>query len=313
MKVDLLDLDKSGFPNLVLMKLSAWHRARGDSTSLNFPLGADMGYASCVFSWNRHKLVSVPPHYQLGGSVLNSVVLPPEIEHITPDYNLYGLDYSLGFTSRGCLRRCDFCIVPQKEGSIRPSASIYEFWVPAHQKLRLLDNNFLASPNWRQTLADIRAEGIKVDFTQGLDIRLLTKAKAEWLHSVNRWGNLYFAFDDIRYERAVHRGIRLLADAGFNINMQMLGFYLLLTPGSHFSQDVHRINILADYGVKIFPMFYLPQATDKKAWNIPRMHSTDLGIKPFNGSRRGYNKLIRLLAWKKAVQEVSGGQDPPQS
>ena len=294
-----MDLDQSGFPNLALMKLSAFHKAKGDSTTLNFPLGAQTGYVSCVFSWNRQKIAKVPSHYQTGGSAMNGQTLPLDIEHLKPDYSLYGLDYSLGFTSRGCPRRCDFCIVPSKEGTITPWASIHEFWDPSHKHLRLLDNNLLAAPNWRQTLSDIRGEGIQVDFNQGLDIRLMTPEIAEQLYSLKLWGrHIYFAFDDIRQERAVHKGIGLLAAAGFK--MSTLSFFVLFKPDGAYSDDVRRINMLAEYGVAVFPMFYVPPGSGRKMWDIPKMHAPDLGIKPFHGSRRGFNKLIRLLSWKKA-------------
>ncbi|KKL92475.1 hypothetical protein LCGC14_1884300 [marine sediment metagenome] len=298
MKVTLLDLDASRFPNLALMKLAAWHKGKGDSVALNFPLGADRGYASCVFSWHRDRLHTVPDTYQAGGAALNGSVLPSEIEHQMPDYDLYGLDYSLGFTSRGCPRHCDFCLVPRKEGAVAPWSTIYEFWDPAHQRIRLLDNNLLAAPNWRTTLTDIHRERIAVEFTQGLDIRLLTPHKAETLRRLKLWGELDFAFDDVAYERAVHKGIEVLRTAGFTISR--LSFFLLFRPETHSANDFRRLQVMADYGVAVYPMFYTPLDAARKGWTIPRQHNPDVGIPLVRGPRPQFLKLIRLLAWKLA-------------
>ena len=143
MKVLLTDLDVAThyrpFPNLVLMKLSAYHKARGDEVYLNFPLCQfDIEYASCVFSWNKRGASKLSQDAVIGGSGIDiGAKLPPEVEHIMPDYTLYpNVDFSLGFTSRGCIRKCSWCIVPEKEGSIQAWANIYEFWDRRHREIR---------------------------------------------------------------------------------------------------------------------------------------------------------------------------------
>src|SRR3990172_4691857 len=114
MRVLLLDLDirsrKRPFPNLALMKVSAWHKSKGDIVERNFPLfKSDITYGSCVFTWNSPAFLD--PTIQYGGSGIDmKVELPVMIEHTMPDYNLYPMDFSLGFTSRGCLRKCQFCL-----------------------------------------------------------------------------------------------------------------------------------------------------------------------------------------------------------
>ncbi|GAJ01032.1 unnamed protein product, partial [marine sediment metagenome] len=110
-------------PNLALMKLSAYHKAKGDQVFLNFPLNRpDITYASCVFTWNAKRRATVPHGATVGGSGIDlKAELLPEVEHIMPDYSLYpGIDSSMGFTSRGCIRKCPWCIVPEKEGQIKP-------------------------------------------------------------------------------------------------------------------------------------------------------------------------------------------------
>jgi hypothetical protein len=263
MKVLLMDLDllqqkrqrKHIFPNLALMKLSAYHRAKGDEVYLNFPLNRpDITYVSCVFTWNKKNISTVSDGAIVGGSGIDlNTELPPEVEHIMPDYSLYpDVDFSLGFTSRGCIRKCPWCIVPEKEGGIKPWSRIYEFWDRPHRKILLLDNNLLAAPNWRQTMEDLIAEGIEVDFNQGLDIRLVNEDSVFYLRRVKA-KQLRFAFDDIGYEKAVRRGIELLLKNG--ISARKLSFYVLVG----FNGDdtaIRRMKLLKSYDVDVYPMLY---------------------------------------------------------
>lgn len=299
MKVLLMDLDitnrRKPSPNLALMKLSAYHKSRGDEVYLNFPLQKpDITYASCVFTWNIKRKPSVPDSAIVGGSGIDlKAELTPEAEHIMPDYGLYPnvaplwKDASIGFTSRGCIRRCPWCIVPEKEGSIKPWTRIYEFWDRRHRKIVLLDNNLLAAPNWRQTMEDLIAEGLKVDFNQGLDIRLLNEENLDYLKQV-KTEELRFAFDHIGYEKVVREGIELLLANG--LGSRKLSFYFL----HGFSDDdmcVERLKILASYNVEVYPMAYRgpdgkePGRRILKVDDIPLLH----------GSRRNIDKFLRLV------------------
>lgn len=294
MKVNLMDLDMNNkrrvFPNLALMKLSAYHKVKGDQVFLNFPLAqCDITYASCVFTWNRDKANGLVAEF--GGSGINiSAKLPDEIEHIKPDYTLYpDARWSMGYSSRGCPRRCPWCIVPRKEGDIRSWARIYEFWDRSHKKIKLLDNNILAAPNWRQTMEDILAEDLEVDFNQGLDIRLINAENLDYLKRVKA-KELRFAFDDIAYERPVREGIRLLLDNG--LRARKLSFYFLYGFPNISEECVERVKILASYNVEVYPMAY--KGSDgkepkrrilKDVENIPLLH----------GSRRNIDKFLRLI------------------
>jgi len=294
MKVVLMDLDvikqRRPFPNLALMKLSAYHKAKGDEVFLNFPLfQPDITYASCVFTWNAKGRASVPNGAIVGGSGIDlKAKLLPEVEHIMPDYNLYPrVDSSMGFTSRGCIRKCPWCIVPEKEGSIKSHASPYEFLDRRFKKIMLLDNNLLACSSWHDVFADLMNIGLEVDFRQGLDIRLVNDEVAKCLVQL-KIKQLRFAFDDIAYESAVRRGIEFLLANG--INSRHLSFYTLVS----FNDDdkiVERVNILHSYNVEIYPMPY--RGMDGKVSarrilevaNIPLMH----------GARRNINKFLRLV------------------
>ena len=292
MKVLLMDLDiikVSPFPNLALMKLSAYHKARGDQVYLNFPLDrSDITYASCVFTWNTKRKATVPDGAIVGGSGIDlKVELPPEVEHIMPDYSLYPrVDFSLGFASRGCIRKCPWCIVPEKEGQIRPWARIYEFWDCRHQKITLLDNNLLAAPNWRLTMDDLIAEELEVDFNQGLDIRLVNEETVGYLKRV-KTKQLRFAFDDFAYESAVRRGIELLVKNG--IASRKLLFYVLYGFGDD-NTAVERVNILRSYNVDIYPMGY-KGADGKEPKRKLLYHGTEL----WHGPRRNISKFLRVV------------------
>jgi len=294
MDLDLLQQNRRRkyiFPNLALMKLSAYHKARGDEVYLNFPLQPpDITYASCVFTWNAKRKASIPNGAHVGGSGIDlKAKLPPEVEHIMPDYNLYpGVHSSIGFTSRGCIRKCRWCIVPEKEEGIRPAARIYEFLDCQYRKITLLDNNLLAAPNWRQTMEDLIAEELEVDFNQGLDIRLLNEENLDYLKRVKAKG-LRFAFDHIGYEKAVREGIELLLANG--LGSRKLSFYFLYGFPVIEQECVERVKILASYNVDIYPMAYKgpdgkePQRRILKVDDIPLLH----------GSRRNIDKFLRLV------------------
>ena len=259
-------------PNLALMKLAAWHKARGDQVELNFPLGEyGLVYASCVFPKNRERIETLPFDGVIAGGSGWDLRggLPPEIEHTMPDYSLYGCDFSMGFTSRGCIRRCPWCVVPEKEGGIQPGASIYEFWDRRHDRIKLLDNNLLAAPNWKETLRDLASQDLEVDFNQGLDIRLIDDEKAFWLAEVRfgRW--LRFSFDRPAMEKQVREGIEMLRSSG--IPPRCLSFYMLIGFDTTFEQDMERLNLLESYGCDVFAMRYqqVNEVKPRVAWDGP--------------------------------------------
>ena len=268
MKVGLLDLDNTGFPNLALMKLSAWHKQKGDDIWFNFPLNeVDQTYVSCVFPKNRHKLPSLdhivfggtgfgwPGRYSVGFlECLPDSELPPQIEHTKPDYSLYNATASYGFTSRGCIRHCPWCVVPEKEGNIKSNATIYEFWDRKYRNIILLDNNLLASPNWRMTLTDLLMENLRVDFNQGLDIRLVNTENADYLAKLKYIKRLRFAFDDIRMEKQFRKGIDILKKV--KITLSSLSIYFLIGFNSSLEEDLERLRIIQGYGASPFAMKY---------------------------------------------------------
>ena len=252
-KVLLIDID-SKIPNLALMKLSAYHKNRGDEVELNWYFGKhDMVYASCIFKENKKLLNELPFANAIkGGSGTEdwSITLPDNVEHVMPDYDLYHCDYSMGFATRGCFRKCPFCIVRNKEGKLKPWSDIYEWWDKRHRKLLFLDNNILGSrQHFFKICEQVRKEKLRVDFNQGLDIRLMDDELAEALGSLTH-EQYRFAFDNMEDEEAVRKGIKLLEKYGVKCNR----FYVLCAYNTTLEQDLYRLNLLKELGQRAYLM-----------------------------------------------------------
>ena len=178
-RIGLVDVDGHHYPNLVLMKLSAWHKKQGDTVEWADPGRAyDKVYKSKIFSWTKDNTPDYDCDTEYGGTGYGdySKVLPDEIEHTCPDYSLYSIeDTAYGFTTRGCIRGCSFCIVPKKEGKIRPHAEIEEF-LDGKKHLILMDNNIVAHEHGIRQLEKCREHKIAVDCNQGMDARIISKS-----------------------------------------------------------------------------------------------------------------------------------------
>lgn len=256
MKVRLVDVD-SKIPNLALMKISAYHKAKGDDVDFYNPLfdKPDLIYASKIFDFTPDFMYYPDCEIVKGGSGYDlKAELLAEIESQFPDYSLYRCDYAIGFTTRGCVRKCPFCIVPQKEGYIRIVGDIYDFW-NGQEYLMLLDNNLTAVPeHFEKILKQLIKHEIKTDFSQGLDIRLIEPEMAQLLSKVKLWKQIHFAWDDIRIEKAVRRGIEILTKNG--VSKHKLMFYVLIGFKSTPEEDLYRVETLRGLGVDPFVMPY---------------------------------------------------------
>ena len=260
LNIGLIDVDSHNFPNLCLMKLSAYHKAKGDRVCWWNPLFRfDIVYQSRVFTdtyskdtiriTNAERVIKGGTGYGPGPD------LPDEVEHIYPDYSLYP-QYSqtaYGFLSRGCPRGCGFCIVGGKEGRrSRKVADLSEFW-RGQREIKLLDANLLACPdheNLLQQLADSRA---LVDFSQGLDIRLTTPDNIALLNRV-RTKAVHFAWDNPEEDltRYFQRFLELTAIKSSR-NRRV---YLLTNYGSTHEQDLYRVETLRGMGYDPYVMIY---------------------------------------------------------
>ncbi len=274
MRILLIDAD-STIPNLALMKLSAWHKARGDIVSFSEP-DPDRIYGSIVFKKNRHLLSGIQSFYPdaeiiLGGSGfdLKSQLLP-EVEAFCPDYSLYEMDYSLGFTSRGCPNHCYFCWVPEKEGKYKrwhhPA-----LWV-RHKKAKLLDNNWYADRDWFFQMSNWFIEhDVAVDLTQGMDIRLLTPEIASQLRLLKWCASMHFAFDDEKYTQAVLDGIQTMKKEGMEKTLRhKVFFYVYCHDDAHYESAVARCRLLKDHGTSAFVMFNCENRSTPRVRHLQR-------------------------------------------
>lgn len=257
MKIGLFDID-SKYHNLALMKLSAYHKQKGDEVEFYNPLldsTYNIIYCSKIFRKSHKNDGYIRKRMICGGSGFEYLTLLPKyIEHINPDYELYNLEYSLGFTTRGCNRNCPFCIVPEKEGKIREHAEVEEFKNPGSNIIVLLDNNFLALPSYTKKLQLFIKKGWQIDFNQGLDIRLINKENAKLLAKVKHYKRIHFAWDQIGYEKEIKKGLRTLFKAGIKPHRIMI--FVLCGFDTTSEEDLYRFNELIGLGVDPFIMVY---------------------------------------------------------
>lgn len=257
MRIGIIAVDNK-IPNLALMKLSAWHKQQGDTVELYQPMFScvDKIYSSKVFN-NTPDYCYYPEGIEIvkGGYGYNNEHLSLEQEKIYPDYSLFSCDYAMGYTTRGCIRNCKFCIVPKREGKIRiVSPDIYSFW-KGQKNIMLLDNNILAIPgHFRYICSQLYEENIAVDFCQGLDIRLLTEEVMKYFQYVKIWKQIRFAWDNMKDEVQVINGIRLLNQ--YRTPLSRIMFYVLIGYNTTPEEDMHRVLLLRENKVTPFVMPY---------------------------------------------------------
>jgi len=224
--------------NLALMKLSAYHKACGDEVLLNMPIiPADYTYASVLFE--KNKKVFIADEY--GGPAFNGNTVNV---YLTPDYDLYPHnDFSLGYTFRGCYRKCEFCKVPKIERDFK-HYSIWTFHDPKFKKICLLNNNTFFDNQWRETFEEIWDADLTVVDENGYDLRLLDDEKTDALKHTRFDDKLHFAWDKIQDEKEIIRGLELLKKHKIN-NTHI---YVLIGYDTTLEQDLYRCQKLIDLG-----------------------------------------------------------------
>ena len=288
MKIGLIDVDGHNYPNLPLMKLSAWHKAKGDhvewyDTWSGLFQEYDKVYLSKVFSFTEDYSQPIyAKEINRGGTGYcittengkeifdkgKNTNLPSEIEHIYPDYSLYleqTKDTAFGFMSRGCPRGCSFCHVKDKEGLCSTKvANLNEFW-NGQKNIELLDPNTLACKEWKDILNQLIESKAKVNFNQGLDIRMMNEEKAEMLSMIPIYA-IHFAWD--RYEdKEIIQPKFMTFRKSSKINSHDLQVYVLVGDKERriLDSDLERIYWLRENGFAPYVMIY-----DKKG--LPKGH-----------------------------------------
>lgn len=265
MKIGLIDVDGHNFPNLALMKISAWHKQRGDTVDwCNRLEQYDKVYKAKVFDFtpDDQTVIQADEIFKGGtGYGLNNK-LPRDIENMCPDYGLYPqYKEAYGFLTRGCPRGCEFCIVGKKEGlRSEKVADLKQFW-NGQKEIKLLDPNLLACIDWKELLQQLIDSKAWVDFTQGLDIRLMTDEKADMLNQVKA-KMIHFAWDN--YEFKTYEALKRFRPF-INLDFRRLRVYVLTNFNTTHEQDVERVYKLRelDYDpyIMIYDKYNAPQKT----------------------------------------------------
>lgn len=277
MKIGLIDVDGHNYPNLPLMKISAWHKSHGDNVTwygVMFGGHYDKVYMSKVFSFtpdyeyfiDADEIIKGGTGYAIsleGGKErydkTKDKALPYEIEHIYPDYSLYPemtKDTAFGFLTRGCPRGCDFCHVKDKEGRCSHKvADLSEFW-RGQKNIILCDPNILACKEHLQLLQQLADSKAKVNFNQGLDIRLITDKNLEILKQI-RLDSIHFAFDRWQDKDIIEPKLRDFKEkTGYNRSKGHVMVYILCNFDTTIEQDIYRIQLCRELNFSPYPMIY---------------------------------------------------------
>lgn len=294
-KALLIDID-STIPNVALMRISTWRKSLGIETGFNVTDPTEV-WASCIFHKNKHLTDGLKFYYpnakiDVGGVGIDlHKTLPKEVEALMPDYSIYPTcDYDVGFTSRGCDRGCYFCVVPKKEGKFHIVQHPSEFHDPSHKSIMLLDNNILLDKDWFFEVTDwIMANDMKVDFNQGLDLRLMDKDIAKRIADLKPMKYWHFAFDSMNYRDSVIDGIKMLRDAGVNIRNKT-NIYVYLHDDSQYEDALERCKILRELDALPYIMvnrdaIRTQRMTDLKRWTRPQIF--------FTTTFEEYNRSVR--------------------
>lgn len=295
MRIGLVDVDaesrgKVTFPNLALMKLSAWHKQRGDTVEWYTPISGhfDKVYMAKVFGDEYTRdyqyyvdadqiirggsgyAISIKDGKEVYDKSLDSD-LPYEIDHVFPDYSLYGItDTAYGFLTKGCPRGCDFCHVKNMQGrSVRTVARLPEFW-NGQKNIKLLDPNLTASKDYMMHMQDLAESKAYIDFTQGLDIRFLTPERIEALRKV-RYTKIHFAWD--RPEEDLEpqfRQVSCILKGKRKTLHGVVSAYVLTNFSSTHEQDLHRIQVLRECDIQPYVMIYRKETAPKETRQLQR-------------------------------------------
>ena len=260
MKIGLIDVDSHNFPNLCLMKLSAYHKAKGHTVEWWNAKGRyDLVYKSRVFTDTYSKdTITVTNAEQVifGGTGYDTKNrLPPEVEHSYPDYSIYPQFFVIayGFLTRGCPRNCGFCIVSSKEGrkSVKV-ADLSEFW-KWQPEIKIMDANLLACPDHENLIEQLIRSRAWVDFSQGLDIRLVNRDNVSLLNRV-RIKAVHFAWDNPDEDLTGY--FQRFLDLTAIKSSRQRRVYVLTNYGSTHEQDLYRVNTLRAMGFDPYVMIY---------------------------------------------------------
>jgi len=279
MTVRLTQLDGK-LPNLALMKLSHWHKAKGDTVvfkeSINrdfFEPQYDLVYGSAIFVETQKKAELFKKQFPgavIGGTgydmtlKVEDIIGCGEYEYENYDYSIYPrFSHSIGFTQRGCRLRCSFCVVPRKEGKNTVVNSIYDIWREGtEKKIHLLDNDFFGQKDWEKRSDEIIEGKFKVCFNQGINVRLIHKEGAaklvqmKYMDDQFKKRRIYTAWDNRRDENIFMKGIGIMLDAGVRPRHIMVYMLCGYWSWEKWEDILYRCQTMKDMGLMPYPMVY---------------------------------------------------------
>ena len=258
MKIGLIDVDGHNFPNLALMKISAFHKICGDQVEWYNPLTTghcDKVYMSKVFTFTEdYEYFIDADEIERGGTgyKLYDKNLPEEVDKCFPDYSIYPqYDFAIGFLTRGCIRKCPWCVVPKKEGELKPYCNWQNIRRTDTNKIVFMDNNVLASEYGIEQIRSMIGQDVKIDFNQGLDARLITDDIAEMLSQVKWIRHIRLACDTSAMIPIVTEAVQRLGKYG--VKPYRIFVYALIQD----VEEAHeRIKALYKLGVEPFAQPY---------------------------------------------------------
>lgn len=263
MKIGLIDVDGHNFPNLALMKISAWHKALGDSVEWWWGWGQyDRVYISKVFDETYSKDILDPLNAKeiiRGGTGYGlDNKLPEEIERMYPDYSLYPQytkDTAYGFLTRGCPNNCPFCIVCAKEGRKSCKVANLSDWWNGQKNIVLCDPNLLACRDHMDLLGQLADSKAWVDMNQGADARMLTEKNIEALNRV-KFKRIHFAWDLMDRSEQIIKGLNLYLEHGKIQDPRRRCVYVLTNFNTTMEENLYRVYTLQNMGYEPYVMVY---------------------------------------------------------
>lgn len=326
MNVRLTQID-GALPNLALMKLAHWHRARGDEVTLTRRIERDLFepnfervYGSAIFEFSKPRIdrfkyqwpdaiISGTGIDRKGGITVEEFIGVGPWEYENYDYSSYpDFQESIGFSQRGCRLSCKFCGVPGKEGRPRSVNSIEAIWrgAPHPKKLHILDNDFFGQKEWREKIEQIRAGQFKVCLSQGINVRLINDEAAAALATIQYRNTkfnerkLYTAWDNLGDEKIFFRGVDTLVRAGIPAKHLMAYMLIGYDPAETWPRIWHRFNRMVERGIEPYPMVFNRARTDLlcfQRWVITGLYR----IVPWGDYERSTKTAESVAAWKEAA------------
>lgn len=287
-EIGLIDVDGHHFPNLALMRISAYHKSLGDNVEWWWGdlKHYDIVYMSKVFSdaysldipepFNTDTVIKGGTGYQIhtenGVEVYDKDTdkkLPSEIEKMFPDYSIYPqFQFAVSMTSCGCPNGCAFCHVASKEGRCaKKVADVSDFWnyeKYPFREIRVLDPNITVCKEKRDLFAQYRDLTIPnrngrvskpiIDFTQGLDIRAIDDEDVADINAM-RLKNIHFAWDDPKID-LTEKFKDYAKKAKHKPHGKYGAVYCLTNFNSTMEENLYRIYTLRDLGYDPYVMIY---------------------------------------------------------